>query len=777
MARTSKFTFPLPGRSLQSTKSSNTAEPSSNPIDEISQMANGKQSKAARLLGATDFKPLDKKPKSARPTKPLKEKPSFASTSVSELNQELAVNGDEILEPVATTDNWMPPRLSPRGLFPRPSSPLLGRHIHESSTRTEKRAVSPNNGLHQSRSSSTLRSYYDPANSPLSVSQQTSASSARDMALRKGSKLVTDSQYHSETQNDTGLTGTSSSEQTPRCETPRKRPPRLDFSRLFPRPQMFGGSLLSPHRVTKSPSTLSMASDILPPTPTYAKETSSRASISRGSLSASNDNQALYFASPVEPTIKPKVSLKPPGQDMHHWFTGTEEDDHLDGPAWKPSREAVRNIQCAPTIGMTSSSGQDPLPRPLPKSQFSPYSSNSQETVMCLSSPFGEVNSMQSPTSPQSGISRKSTGRAFTNSNLQTESVLALSSSEDEDESDGEASTCNSQHCHRNVAASAKRHVTVTRGGANSTPALRPVKLHAHSDSILSSGSRSSAISGRNHIIAGSNGLPRATFLRPPSISYTRQKRAPENRVSESSSEDLRPKSSNDATSRSSIPLGSFGPAPASPSRSDSGLQLRKSRIMAVTREEESLLEAMRQKKASMRQNKTEAIHNQTSEQDSARPVSNEYTANLAVSEKRLRFAEQPLPVANPSTALNHEVTRSRTSGFLDSASISSEIWSNGRTSIGYLPVPNFSPNLHFTPSEYDSSTPPSRASPKTPPSEEVVSSMTHIDGSVVPAYSPADAVQGEVKFEHHGEGSPSQDVMQLYRNEAGKALVLGRMT
>lgn len=380
---------------------------------------------------------------------------------------------------------------------------------------------------------------------------------------------------------------------------------------------------------------------------------------------------------------------------------------------------------------------------------------------------------MHSPTSPKSRISRKSTGSVFTNFDLQTESVLSLSSSEDEDASDGEASTCNSNHCHRNIAASAKRHGKVTIDGANSIPALRPVKSHAHSDSILSSVSRSSAIPARNHNVAGRNGLPRATFLHPPSIPYPRQKRVPENRVSESISEDLRPKSSNDAASRSPIPLGGFVPTPASPSRSESRIPLRKSRVMAVTREEESLLEAMRQKKAAMRQNNSIPTDTQTSELDLSRPVSYDYTVNSAVSEKRLRFAEEPLPAASAASASSHEVARSRTSGFLDSASISSEVWSHGTTSVTYLPVPNFSPNLHFTPSDYNSSTPPSRASPKTPPSEEHVNPITHMDGSDMTAFPATGVVRAEAGLEHYREESPSYNVLEFHRKEAGGALAL----
>lgn len=776
MARTSKFSFPLPGRSLITTKNSNVEESRLHPIGEISQTPNGKQSKAERLLGATDFGPLDKKPpKAARPKKALRDKQSFVSISVSEISQNHALNGDEGLDPAATTDNWAPPRLAPRGLIPRPSSPLLGRHLHDPSTQTENRDLSQNNGLHDSPSSSTLRSYYDPAKSPLSISQQTSASSARDMALRKGCRPVIDSQDGSGTQNAMHLTRTNSGEQSQACESPRKRPPRLDFSRLFPRPHMFSGSLLSPHRVTKSPSALSMSSDILPPTSMHATEMPSRTDASRGSLSASNEGQSSYFSATVEPTIEPKASLKKPRQRLKHWFTAAEEDVPLNNPTWeaRPSRKAAQDFESVPTIEPASCSNWHTLPGPLPKAQSAPKSSKSDGPFIRLASSFGEANSMHCPSSPKSRISKKSTGSVFTNSDLQNESVLTLSSSEDEDESDGRASTCTSTHCHRNIVASTKRYNNGNRDGANRIQALRPVKKHAHSDSILSSGSQSSALSARSDVIAGRNGLPRSTFLHPPSISYPRRKGAPGNGAPEFISEDLRPKSSNDATSRSSIPLNGFVPTPASPSRSESRIPLRTSRIMAVTREEESLLEALRQKKAAMRQKGPSTTETQTLEPDVSRPVSSEYTAGSIISEKRLRFAEEPLPTASAALVSNQGVSRSRTSGFLDNASISSARWSNDATTVTYLPIPNSSPILHFTPSEYNSPTPPSRSSPKTPPSEETGLSITHMDGSGKAAFAPAGVVQAEGRFEHYHEEGPSYHEPELHTKEAGEDLTL----
>ena len=57
-------------------------------------------------------------------------------------------------------------------------------------------------------------------------------------------------------------------------------------------------------------------------------------------------------------------------------------------------------------------------------------------------------------------------------------------------------------------------------------------------------------------------------------------------------------------------------------------------------------------------------------------------------------------------------------SDFLDDASTSSSDCPPVALPVPFLPIPDLSPGLHFSPSDYQISTPTSRASPKTPPPE-----------------------------------------------------------
>lgn len=134
-----------------------------------------------------------------------------------------------------------------RGFLERNDGPVRS---HTVSTEQQKK-------LKREPSSSTLRSFYDRKKSPLAVSQQTSDSSARDLALRKGHPPVIPMPL-----------GDVSRPQPPKSASTiteavlKRRPGRLDFSTLFPKPLPQSGPLLSPERYTHSPPPLSPTSEM-----------------------------------------------------------------------------------------------------------------------------------------------------------------------------------------------------------------------------------------------------------------------------------------------------------------------------------------------------------------------------------------------------------------------------------------------------------------------------------------------------------------------------------
>ncbi|KAI9880438.1 MAG: hypothetical protein M1830_003080 [Pleopsidium flavum] len=779
MVRTSKFSFPFPGRRSNTAKRSNLDEQLSQTTEEHTQIGNGKPTKAQILLGTSDFGGIYSKQK--RP-EALRTKPSFMSISVSELSQDFAMSSDEIHDHALVAEPPETPCQPPRRICPRPSSPLLGQQYHGSKRVGSSTTDLPNSGLRETRSSSTLRSYYDPIKSPLSVSQQTSASSARDMALRKGCTRITESQDHSSSESAlTTAADPRSPKEKPSDEGSRKRPPRLDFSKLFSRPQTTHGVLLSPDKVTKSPLPLSVASDMVPSTPLHGKDLWSRKNKSNDSVSRS-DQLSPYFRPPVEPTFKAKVSVRKPKQGIQNWFDGVDEENDLGHPD-HDFKSSIKTMDCPPALAACSGtlavpdrksalsrSSQLTGTRQNPSPQPNPQHFRHNGIQLCFSQGSWEGNSIHSPSSPKSRSSKKSSESIFTGSNLQNQSVLALSS-EDEDEVQAPMGSLQ-RGLHKGAASTNKNdNSIINRSGI--VPIIQPVSTYKYSGSMLSSRSRSSASSVRHGVFPESSRSNTTTFSNPPSISYSSYQRPSGRWISESKFEDVRSKSSNAAASGSSTFLmGSVSP-PASPPRSESMLPTRKSRIMAVTREEESLLEAMRHKRAIMRQGKSDQAYNQAPQPDPVRPSIVNAKLRMAGSGKRIRFVEEHMPPTSVSALLpaaSGQVVSSAGSGFLDDTSTSSASLSNSALPMKYLSVSNSSPNIPSTPSDYESSTPTSRASPKTPPSEHA-SSKTSTDRTVMTMPIDAEGVSADIEKEHCSKQVVSSGLVELHTREE-KAVV-----
>ncbi|KAK2737649.1 hypothetical protein FQN57_007456 [Myotisia sp. PD_48] len=180
---------------------------------------------------------------------------------------------DDVLEETVVS-NWAPNRLTVGGhssnargrpttdnrlsqhqfdLRSRASSPLLGqsyKRVHASYNPTQPK----HKPLQPSGSASTHRSFYDPSKSSTALSHKTSASSSRDLAT--GEEIPTASKSTSDLSIDRTANSTSF-----KSTKPKRRPPMIDLSKLFPKPRGATAPLLSPHRLTSSPSPVSIQSD------------------------------------------------------------------------------------------------------------------------------------------------------------------------------------------------------------------------------------------------------------------------------------------------------------------------------------------------------------------------------------------------------------------------------------------------------------------------------------------------------------------------------------
>ena len=252
MARSLKISFPLPRRSSSSPQTTPGSQYSNQSNIDYSPLSHP-GTKAEKVLGISEADGSELKKKQLKRGKiQLRKHPSFMSVTLSDVDRESVRTLDEFPFPGIQT---------PTELVPQPtqhkdrqgSSPFLGEH---SALRSTDGAIPTKGSGPQARraeSSSTLRSHYDSKKSPLSISQQTSASSARDMALRKGfppfsSPLSLDAAgsvkstkskgLHSrDISTDTKASGSSnlSGNSIRRINSiPRRRPSAMDRPTLFP---------------------------------------------------------------------------------------------------------------------------------------------------------------------------------------------------------------------------------------------------------------------------------------------------------------------------------------------------------------------------------------------------------------------------------------------------------------------------------------------------------------------------------------------------------------
>ncbi|KAL9030719.1 MAG: hypothetical protein Q9196_001191 [Gyalolechia fulgens] len=252
-----KFSFPLPGRNasgdihsslilIDTPNDSHDDSPFSDP-----------GSKAQRVLGTLEpASPHDLSNRSLR--RALRKKPSFMNVTRSEAGNNSPAAKDGFPFP-DMPDSRGSSRRPPHNLRNQASSPLLSERFFKESPGTDSTARSPSPRPHFYGSSSTLRSYYDPAKSPLSISQQTSASSARDMALRKGYPTIS-SPLTQDVSNEISPSAFDDERRTATEHHSARKPARLDLSMFAPTHKAPPVPITSPNEVSKSPSQLSYSS-------------------------------------------------------------------------------------------------------------------------------------------------------------------------------------------------------------------------------------------------------------------------------------------------------------------------------------------------------------------------------------------------------------------------------------------------------------------------------------------------------------------------------------
>ncbi|KAJ5637864.1 hypothetical protein N7490_007743 [Penicillium lividum] len=552
--------------------------------EQTSKMSERRTSKAQRILG-TDL-PIHNQGQWENPQKQQKSRRSSLRTPDSTSRQQQQNTGF-VPFPTSKSGDMMVP---PQNLRVRASSPLLGHEYLSKDPTPPLPKLSKK--VHQSGSSSTLFSYFR--------SQESKSRPESPKGLQP------------RIQNELGLDPhiTFKQARTSPKESKRKiRPPRIDLSILFPKPRNPAQPLLSPQRMTNSPSPVSTVVSDYP------------IRLDRESNNSSNPT-SRRFGDPLPPRASvahhevPKQHvdrsdlLSIPESSKDEWFdqplertVGTSEIDlALDRYAgrrslfsrssvYTVSREQLQSDQRRPSETSTNTNRGK-----------SPARNQSKDREEYLTPKFKPAPRSQSKNPPaqtwrqkdqsdsqgaKSALTKKSSKSTLKNKDLQNTSVLCLSSSDEE--TDEELETPITEPRHKSFCDS----VTTDGDGEYEAEIYTAQAAQAATGQRLRKVDRVPSTNSR-----GSHTNPRQStrqHAQRPSISSTGKSSTGRSSTNTRRTTQSRRSSGIPAIAEPNI----LDQLPQPPTRTPRELKEmnRRSRVIAVTRQEQDLLEAMRLRK------------------------------------------------------------------------------------------------------------------------------------------------------------------------------------
>ena len=747
MPRSFKISFPLPRRP--------SASPHATPGSQYSNQSNHDDSplshpgaKAEKVLGASEGDGRELKKNSKNGRNQLRKYPSFMSVTLSEVDAESVKTPNEFPFPGMHSLSDLVPHPKPEKTR-QGSSPLLGEQRMLGSTEVPRiNAGSPQ--AHRAESFSTLRSHYDPKNSPLSISQQTSASSVRDMSLRKGfpSKsgplgLSTveavqspdcDALHSRNISTDTKVSGSSklSGNSIKRINSiPRRRPSIMDPPTLYPNSNRAFHAVSPPAALIDvalpkplSPQKSSSArprwwikpKTQMPPSPPCPGLIDDR----RRQEDFENTLSSIKMN-----VKKPKVQ---PNPGVRNWFDGLEDEGALTDSdqdiidigyrvpephtppvknheimtqGARPPQIPARKSSLSNDTEPTTLSDQKPnfrLDTTLTRSLYSGSSSQALEETKTPAIAPGRFPTTATTTSSKGlppGRDLRSPGR-----DLRSISFLELSSSEDETESNPDAPY--RRHHIRESIEKASYNNEVSVGNAQCAQPIRPRPIVNGRTRPLSRRSNSS------EKVPPVPRLPDTPRLSQRSSSVRWREMMEDKAGSTESTVD----------SGESCLNGSMDSRRV---RTKPKQTIRRSKFMKVTSEEEKLLVAMRDKRASIHQNDfdkgfTRAMQVQeivarpkTAGADGRAWCSSNYGSRSSTSPLLAEHAGQRSRIEFRFSASAEDLR-------LENAYPFPEVPFHRKAPLEVISQPKTSPSLSFSPSDILPETPASHNSPITPP-------------------------------------------------------------
>lgn len=616
-----KLSFSLPGRRLHAKRKDDSAA-SQPPNPQWPSHLEEPTSKAHRVLGTSDSTPA-----------------YMAITGLSETSYD------------SDTYTHRP------AISKRPSSNLLGNPNSSASHRLQPHS-----------STSTMRSHYDAKASPLSISQQTSNSAVRDMALRRGKpRVVTDG--HAYAYNSHEASPISPMMDSRKRESRKSKPARLDLSKLFPKPkggegQNGSNTLLSPTKMVNSPAAMSMNSEYFAqpmtrePTPApkgHAKMTKHATRRHAEHAPMPTSPKRLFKRDEYD---NAKVHIRRPPKGVQHWFDALDEEDSDEAleeartPLYAPQAHRPNNT---PKMALRKTSlgaiySESTNSHPVPRAQrsvpgFSSDSFSHEDMI--------DINGLTSPSefSLHTQNSTKTKESTLSKRNLQDSSCLSFSSSEDEYD--------DNRHATHNFAVRNSLNMDDDTGEiifgqaqafemrSNRMPSERKMSIMSTStnaatiDIMYTPEPSQGTFSPPNfsRVSNYSSNSRRSSHLRQPSIIHE--------------NEGDHPKTAAHAPPSSSS--YSVYSARTSASEPQPWSHAAERKMMAVTPEEEALLELMRKKRASMAKQSSASMSKAYIEQEDQRQKA------LEALQRTIRtsaFLATETPLASPVRVVEMKSTR-----------------------------------------------------------------------------------------------------------------------
>ncbi|KAL9005373.1 MAG: hypothetical protein Q9188_001858 [Gyalolechia gomerana] len=707
-----KFSFPLPGRKASDgTHGSPILIDTPNDSHDHSPFSDP-GSKAERVLGTLEpASPRGLSNRSSR--KALRKKPSCMSVTLSEAENN---------SPAAKDGFPFPDMPNSRGSSRRPShnlqnqasSPLLGERFFKGSPGTDSTTNSPSPRPHFYGSSSTLRSYYDPAKSPLSISQQTSASSARDMALRKGYPTIS-SPLTQDVSHEISPSAIDDERRPATDHDPAREPAPQELSKFSPTHKASPMPIISPDEVSKSPSQLSYSSSQQSASsarPTWWKRKKAKESKFKKGKAPPDGSSFDQLDLGVDSL---KTNIRKPRAGMRHWFDGVDDEHTRNNPEgqldpnkahrqfWNRPLDGLRPDKHGPLAGNPEQGDvnelcvhRDPSSNNPAVSEPSPMPQRLHE----FPSEEASTHSAQPKTRSISSTAAKV--------DLSNHSFLELSSSDDE-EAEGNISP--SQDYRRHRIRDSIEQTTIDKDVlVSSTEKIRPVKPKP----IVNASPRKSK---------------RGSEIIPP-VPKIPERPQLQQRVSSMKWRELQNFKSSSITARTTDDSHSSSGGASIASQASSLRQTafesnfrrpnHGSKLMSVTAEEGALLEAMRQTRASIRQ---DAFSEGSYTKSSLSPHSNLSRPRPSGTDGRVSYLGSDRSISPPPSLPNASPQSFRfpdvpSSDNGDKALSPAPRRAKPRQAPPIIfPPSKASPTDSFSPSDILPSTPKSRLSPLTPSS------------------------------------------------------------